>query len=208
MSGARTHRWLVALASVLMFGACDQATATPEPPSSSTAPARDTGEAPAGGRSEAKREPKREPADPFAEGFVVAHNRHRASVSPPADPPLPPVTWSPELAAQAKKWAERCTFEHSETDLGENLSARTDLAEPDAIVAAWAAEAEWFDHAKNRCANGKVCGHYTQVVWRDSTQIGCGMAQCSPGGPFGDSAWVMWVCNYSPAGNWKGQRPY
>ncbi|KAE8681937.1 hypothetical protein F3Y22_tig00111280pilonHSYRG00063 [Hibiscus syriacus] len=23
------------------------------------------------------------------------------------------------------------------------------------------------------CASGKVCGHYTQVVWRDSVRLGC-----------------------------------
>jgi pathogenesis-related protein 1 len=139
---------------------------------------------------------------------VAAHNLHRSQVSPAAKPALPPVTWSVELAAEAKAWAARCEFQHSGTDLGENLSARTDLADAEEIVAAWAAESEGYDHARNRCASGKVCGHYTQVVWRDSTQIGCGMAQCGPGGPFGESNWVMWVCQYSPAGNWKGQRPY
>jgi uncharacterized protein YkwD len=147
-------------------------------------------------------------ADPFADAFVAAHNLHRARVSPAANPPLPSVTWSNELAAQARAWAERCEFEHGDTDLGENLSARTDMADPEVIVAAWAAEGEAFDYKRNRCASGEVCGHYTQVVWRDSTQIGCGMAQCGAGGPFGDHAWVMWVCNYSPAGNWSGQRPY
>jgi pathogenesis-related protein 1 len=147
-------------------------------------------------------------ADPFADAFVAAHNLHRARVSPAANPPLPSVTWSNELAAQARAWAERCEFEHAETDLGENLSARTDMADPEVIVAAWAAEGEAFDYKRNRCASGEVCGHYTQVVWRDSTQIGCGMAQCGAGGPFGDHEWFMWVCNYSPAGNWSGQRPY
>jgi pathogenesis-related protein 1 len=147
-------------------------------------------------------------SDPFADGFVAAHNLYRSRVSPAAKPALPTVTWSSELATQARTWAEQCQFNHSKTDLGENLSARTDLAEPEAIVAAWMAEGQAFDYAKNRCASGEICGHYSQVVWRNSTTIGCGMARCGAGGPFGDHEWFMWVCNYSPAGNWKGERPY
>ncbi|HLT39261.1 MAG TPA: CAP domain-containing protein [Enhygromyxa sp.] len=146
--------------------------------------------------------------DPFADAFVDAHNRHRASVSPPADPPLPPVAWSDELAATAQAWARRCEFRHSQTDYGENLGARTDQADPAAMVAEWASEAAHYDHRRDRCASGQVCGHYTQMVWRDSTTIGCGVAQCSGGGPFGGGEWFLWVCNYAPPGNWKGQRPY
>jgi len=84
------------------------------------------------------------------------------------------------------------------------------MAAPETIVAAWADEAKDYDYARNRCASGAVCGHYTQVVWRSSTTIGCGVAQCGPGpgGPFGEREWVMWVCNYSPAGNYKGEKPY
>jgi pathogenesis-related protein 1 len=143
-----------------------------------------------------------------ASAFVEAHDHHRAQVSPPASPTLPPVRWSEELAARAQAWADRCEFEHSQTDAGENLAARTQMITPEEIVAGWAAEGEHYDYARNRCAKGEVCGHYTQVVWRDSTQIGCGVAQCPSGGPFGEHEWVFWVCNYSPAGNWQGQKPY
>jgi hypothetical protein len=40
-------------------------------------------------------------------------------------------------------------------------------------------------------------GHFTQVIWRSSKQLGCGMALCR-GNHF-------WVCRYSPAGNVGGQ---
>lgn len=184
------------------------ACATPGPPATSST-TRDS--KPAEPRPSTPTEvtpPKGTTGDPFAEGFVAAHNHQRASVSPTAKPALPPVRWNEDLAAQARGWAQRCDFRHSKTDHGENLSARTDQAEPATIVAAWAAEAADYDHRQNRCASGKVCGHYTQVVWRDSTAIGCGVARCSGGGPFGGGEWFMWVCNYDPPGNWKGQRPY
>lgn len=147
-------------------------------------------------------------ADPFAGKFVDAHNRARASVSPPASPALPPVRWSEELAASARAWAQRCEFRHSESDYGENLAARTDRADPAAIVESWAVEAQHYDHRRNRCASGEVCGHYTQVVWRDSVTIGCAVERCSGGGPFGGGEWFMSVCNYAPPGNWKGEPPY
>lgn len=205
------------------LGGCDRgqqpSPTDPEPaPSDSTSSVQDDangGRSSTGTEQERQRPPARhaktKPApasDPFADGFVAAHNQHRASVSPAASPALPSVTWSNELAAQARAWAERCNFNHGKTDLGENLSARTDMADPDVIVAAWAAEGEAYDYKRNRCASGEVCGHYTQVVWRDSTQIGCAVAQCGGDGPFGDQEWFLWVCNYSPAGNWTGKRPY
>jgi pathogenesis-related protein 1 len=150
-------------------------------------------------------DPRADPSNPF----VTAHNTYRDRVSPPAKPPLPPVRWSNELAATAQAWADRCKFEHSQgSAFGENLAARTHMAAPAEIVADWASEAADYDYARDRCAPGKVCGHYTQMVWRSSTQIGCGVAQCSTNSPFGDGDWVMWVCNYSPAGNYTGERPY
>ena len=55
----------------------------------------------------------------------------------------------------------------------------------------------------------KVCGHYTQLVWRNSTLLGCAYARCTSNSPFqGVPTWDFWVCDYSPPGNWVGQRPY
>jgi pathogenesis-related protein 1 len=196
--------------SLLLLCAACAPTSTPTSASSSS-PARTTRAdpvEPAAKPTAPKPTAPKPSKDPFAAAFVEAHNRARASVSPRADPALPPVQWSEELAASARAWARRCEFGHGESDYGENLAARTDQAEPAAIVASWADEAQHFDHRRNRCASGEVCGHYTQVVWRGSTTIGCGVARCSGGGPFGGGEWFMWVCNYAPPGNWKGEAPY
>ena len=48
------------------------------------------------------------------------------------------------------------------------------------------------------------CGHYTQIVWRKSTQLGCGVASCNSARGKQD----IWICNYSPAGNFAGMAPY
>jgi hypothetical protein len=77
------------------------------------------------------------------------------------------------------------------------------------VVQAWASEAADYDYASNSCAPGKVCGHYTQLVWRNSTLVGCAYARCTQNSPFdGVPTWDFWVCDYSPPGNWIGQRPY
>ncbi len=55
-------------------------------------------------------------------------------------------------------------------------------------------------HNKVRVELAAQCGHYTQIVWRGTTTLGCAVARSS----FRE----VWVCEYSPAGNIVGQRPY
>jgi hypothetical protein len=43
----------------------------------------------------------------------------------------------------------------------------------------------------------KKTGHFTQVVWRGTKQIGCGVSQCN--------GMDVWVCQYDPPGNVRGQ---
>lgn len=145
---------------------------------------------------------KREAPEPqrFA-GLVAAHNQARQAVG------VPQLQWSAELASTAQRWADklresRCAMRHSgAAGLGENLAwASGQSLTPSQVVGMWVGERRDYDAARNSCAPGKVCGHYTQVVWRGTTHVGCGMASC------GNSE--VWVCNYTPPGNYVGQRPY
>ena len=63
------------------------------------------------------------------------------------------------------------------------------------------------DYATNTCSD--VCGHYTQIVWRSTGFLGCGIENCTRNSPCGASFpnWSLVVCNYQPRGN-NGQRPY
>jgi hypothetical protein len=63
--------------------------------------------------------------------------------------------------------------------------------------------------ATNACAAGEPCGHYTQLVWRGTTRVGCGKATCTVNSPFGAGfpTWEYYVCDYEPPGN-SGARPY
>jgi pathogenesis-related protein 1 len=140
--------------------------------------------------------------------MIDAHDAARAAASPAPDPPLPAMSWSEEAAAVAADWAGRCVFEHNADrgERGENLAFFSTSLEstPEMVVEGWAGEIEFYDYATNTCAAGEQCGHYTQVVWRDTTKVGCAKAQCTIDGFDG----VLWVCDYEPPGNFVGERPY
>lgn len=144
----------------------------------------------------------------FQQELLDTHNDVRANAQPTPDPALPTMSWSESAASLAQDWANRCVFEHRQpNELGENLALFSQLdVPPKDVVDLWAAEDADFDYANNDCAAGKQCGHYTQIVWRDSTSVGCGVANCDNVEGFGPGA--LWVCNYDPPGNFVGQQPY
>lgn len=145
--------------------------------------------------------------------LLAAHNAWRRAVSVPA------VRWSPKLETRAQKWADylkskkACGLVHSSAaDVGENLFKASAIMGSDGkstqrvvtaahVTDSWGAEKDDYTYASNRCAPGKSCGHYTQMVWKATTEVGCGRAVCR------DNSQV-WVCNYAPAGNWTGEKPY
>ncbi len=135
---------------------------------------------------------------PFAREILAAHNAVRAEVK------VPPLVWSDQLAAVAQKWADRLLARHEfshnmNVAYGENLFEITGAAATAAfVVKSWASESRNYNYAANSCKG--VCGHYTQLVWRDTKQVGCAVAR--GGGR------EVWVCDYDPPGNWVGQRPY
>lgn len=146
-----------------------------------------------------------------AAAMLARHNEVRAGVSPPAVPALECLEWSAEVAAIAQAWASGCSCGHNSGRheqwwqkggsgyLGENIAWGGGT--PTSVVTAWASEADDYDYASATCTTGDWrCLHYTQIVWRGTTAVGCGRASCSCG--------TFWVCNYAPAGNVGSGRPY
>lgn len=136
-------------------------------------------------------------------GATAAHNAARCAVQ--TDTPLPPLHWNATVAATAQAYAEvlasqGCDLNHSTTSYGENLFWGTGDYTPQDVVDAWMSEDVCYPGGPFPDACTCTCGHYTQIVWRDTTQVGCGIAYC------GQS--VVWVCNYDPPGNWVGESPF
>ncbi len=132
--------------------------------------------------------------------IVAAHNFVRSKAG------VPPLVWSEDLARVAQDWATTLinigAFAHSrDPRYGENLfeiSGPGASSRPFEVISAWAAEASGYRYQTNTCLG--VCGHYTQIVWRDTKAVGCAAAR-------GNNR-EIWVCNYAPYGNIVGEKPY
>ena len=114
------------------------------------------------------------------------HNARRACHD------APPLVWDAALAASAQKWAAACVFAHSRA--GENLCRGYETF--GACVRAWYAEAR--AHAAGANHYSPATGHFTQMVWRGTSKLGCGVRYDCPGGP-------LMVCHYDPPGNVVGR---
>ena len=134
----------------------------------------------------------------LARDMLAVHSAVRARVG------MAPLAWSDRLAALSQDWADtllaRKQFVHRpNSTYGENLfEIRGATATPEQVVSAWAAESRNYDYRSNRCRG--VCGHYTQIVWGDTKEVGCAVAR--------GVGREVWVCGYDPPGNRVGQRPY
>ncbi|MBL8299047.1 MAG: hypothetical protein JNN30_11975 [Rhodanobacteraceae bacterium] len=146
--------------------------------------------------------------------LLAQHNCARRTVTPAATPALNLLSWDTAIATAAQNYANGCVYAHNPvTPYGENLYAgAVSSGFPTGVEAAaaadWANEHTSYNYAANSCSG--VCGHYTQMVWRSTQRVGCGIRQCSVNSPFPPpfTNWTLVVCNYDPPGNVSGQRPY
>ncbi len=148
-----------------------------------------------------------DPTANFDKRILAVHNRERSTLG------LEPMRWSPTLVQSAQRWADHLAetgrFEHApgsgRAPEGENLWAGTKgYFAPEAMVDAWTREKQYFRRGTfpNNSVTGKVedVGHYTQIVWRATTQVGCAKAT--------GAAEDVLVCRYAEAGNYIGEQPF
>ncbi|KAF9900766.1 hypothetical protein EC991_006908 [Linnemannia zychae] len=140
-------------------------------------------------------------ADAWSDQVLMEHNGARARYG------ARPVQWSAPLYPSTVQYAQQCRFAHSDAQsrYGENLyaSSNPNTGIRDAITA-WMAEASKYNY--NQPGFSGATGQFTQVVWKNTTQVSCAMANC-PAGAILPQPTKFIVCRYTPPGNFPGQFP-
>ncbi len=145
------------------------------------------------------------PSDAIEARLLAAHNAERARVGAPA------LIWSDSLEAEARDWArtliETGRFAHDPRPHGHGENLWTGWGgrsfTPEDMVGDWIEERSSYRPGVfpnvSRTGDWVAVGHYTQLIWADTTHVGCAVETR------GDQA--MLACRYSPPGNIDGRRP-
>jgi len=140
-----------------------------------------------------------------ADGLVARHDRARRDVG------VGPLKWSNKLATFAQQWADEIArtgkFEHrTGHTYGENLAAGSGNSYGVLTgVEDWYSEIKLYKAGTPIDGNFEAYGHYTQMVWSKTTEVGAGKAVIKTGPMKG---WLVIVANYDPPGNYRGVKPY
>ena len=145
------------------------------------------------------------PSDEIEARLLIAHNRERATAN------AGPLIWSDNLEAEAREWAgtlldeDRFAHDPRPHGHGENLWMGWGGREftPEDMVGDRIAERRLYRSGVfpnvSRTGDWVAVGHYSQLIWRGTTHVGCAVATR------GDRS--ILACRYSPPGNIDGQRP-
>lgn len=143
-------------------------------------------------------------AGDYGTPILEQHNLHRANHSAPA------LSWDDDLAAIAQQIAETCVYEHNTEMGGGGYGQNIGAGAPDSDIPGMITNQMYNDEigyypgygGEPDMGNFENWGHFSQIVWKDTTSLGCYTAHC-PGGlanTGGDVSPYFTVCNYKPPG--------
>lgn len=148
-----------------------------------------------------------DPAERLAERILDTHNAERERLR------LPRLQWNPQLEREAAEWARSLgrsgVLQHADGQnrkgTGENLWMGTAGAwDVETMVGMFLDERKHYRHGAfpdvSHTGNWADVGHYTQIVWRDTREVGCAMVTTR-----GND---VLVCRYYPAGNVWGAKAF
>lgn len=143
----------------------------------------------------------------LAARILEMHNAERSRLR------LEPLKWNIHLEREAEQWAavlsSKGALQHADRSVrngtGENLWMGTAGGWPvETMVEKFLEERKHYRHDNfpniSRTGSWSDVGHYTQIVWRDTKEVGCAIVTAR-----GND---VLVCRYWPAGNIWGQRAY
>ena len=133
-------------------------------------------------------------AGELAEGCVVAHTTSQERMSVPG--------WTGQYVAENLAGATVAGLTLADATNASKVSGLLDQG-----LGIWWAQKPDYDLASNTCKAGKICAHYTQMVWSSTTKVGCAISMCTPQKSFGAPGYNL-VCEFAPGGNQTGVRPY
>ncbi|KAF5394937.1 hypothetical protein PHET_09340 [Paragonimus heterotremus] len=158
---------------------------------------------------------RREAFRQWRKGILAEHNKYRRMARKgeipchPAASKMPMLKWDRKLTIDAVKWSRICKMEHDySTEDGENLAYDTNKL--NSAVLPWFMEYKHYVFGPLPEQLLPVVTHYTQIVWANTTKLGCFKRLCPSFEAWGRSVENAYftVCRYSPKGNWQGDLPY
>ncbi|KAL4779116.1 CAP domain-containing protein [Aspergillus varians] len=150
------------------------------------------------------------PASGYQSNVLFSHNVHRANHS------STDLSWSSDLQASAQTLAARCVYEHDTSinggGYGQNIGYGTSADEVAVMISnlMYNDEMGYFENLYGQ-ANPDMSlfekwGHFSQIVWKGTTHVGCATVSCDSLGNVDAALAVPFtVCNYSPPGNYDGE---
>jgi len=132
----------------------------------------------------------------FSQQCVQVHNKFRQMHG------VPELKMSDQLTAEAKKWADHLAksnkMQHATKEVrkgaGENLFWTSTSTDPLQPVQSWYDEIKDYDFDNPGYKQKGVVGHFTQVVWKNTKEMGIAMSR-------GKNGATYVVARYLPAGN-------
>lgn len=139
--------------------------------------------------------------------LLAAHNAERDRLH------LPRLKWNSSLERAAGNWAQQLShrgyLQHADqrtrASAGENLwMGAAGYWNVESMVGMFVDEKKYYRNDSfpniSRTGNWADVGHYSQMVWRDTQEVGCALET--------DRGYDVLVCRYWPAGNIWGQKAY
>lgn len=154
--------------------------------------------------------------------WLYVHNQLRQQLnsgslphSPAPTTPIARLEWDPKLAQVAQNFANGCSYGHNSsatsdyqalggtaTYVGENIAMSSTILSEQQTFNLWSSEEASFVYEPMTSTDATTFGHYSQLIWRNTTYVGCAVAACTGTYPY------FAVCDYAPGGNIISQYPY